>query len=48
MINFTGETAQTISETIRGFQSGKVQNYAMYFFGGVIAFAALFIYMMSR
>jgi len=48
MINFTGETAQTISETIRGFQSGKVQNYAMYFFGGVIAFAALFIYMMSK
>ena len=48
MINFTGETTQTISETIRGFQSGKVQNYAMYFFGGVIAFAALFIYMMSR
>ncbi|HLG33338.1 MAG TPA: NADH-quinone oxidoreductase subunit L [Bacteroidia bacterium] len=48
MINFTGETAQTISEIIRGFQSGKVQNYAMYFFGGVIAFAALFIYMMSR
>jgi NADH-quinone oxidoreductase subunit L len=48
MINFTGETAQTISETIRGFQSGKVQNYAMYFFGGVIAFAALFIYVMTR
>ncbi|MBK5284517.1 MAG: NADH-quinone oxidoreductase subunit L, partial [Bacteroidia bacterium] len=48
LIDFTGETAQTISETIRGFQSGKVQNYTVYFFGGVIGFAILFIYILSR
>ncbi|MEP7171440.1 MAG: proton-conducting transporter membrane subunit, partial [Bacteroidota bacterium] len=33
------------SDTIRGFQSGKVQNYAIYFFAGVIGFAVLFIYL---
>ncbi len=32
------------SDTIRGFQSGKLQNYAIYFFAGVIGFAVLFIY----
>ena len=33
-----------ISELIKGFQSGKVQNYAMYFFGGILALSILFIY----
>ena len=33
-----------ISELIKGLQSGKVQNYAMYFFGGILALSILFIY----
>lgn len=33
-----------LSTAIKGLQSGKVQSYALYFFGGVIVLAALFIY----
>jgi NADH-quinone oxidoreductase subunit L len=33
-----------IAELIKGLQSGKVQNYALYFFGGVAALSILFIY----
>jgi NADH-quinone oxidoreductase subunit L len=33
-----------ISGLIKGLQSGKVQNYALYFFGGVVALAVVFIY----
>jgi NADH-quinone oxidoreductase subunit L len=33
-----------LSELIKGLQSGKVQNYAMYFFGGIVALSILFIY----
>jgi NADH-quinone oxidoreductase subunit L len=36
-----------ISGLIKGLQSGKVQNYALYFFGGVIALAVLFIYILN-
>ena len=43
-VNATGSTTQTISEKIKGFQSGKVQQYAIYFLAGVIALAVLFIY----
>jgi NADH-quinone oxidoreductase subunit L len=38
------KTTATISEKIKGLQSGKVQNYALYFFGGVLALSILFIY----
>jgi NADH-quinone oxidoreductase subunit L len=44
MVNATGDTTQAISEKIKGFQSGKVQNYAIYFLAGVIGLALLFIY----
>ena len=37
-------TTATISYKIKGLQSGKVQNYALYFFGGVLALSVLFIY----
>jgi NADH-quinone oxidoreductase subunit L len=37
-------TTAKISGAIKGLQSGKVQNYALYFFGGVIALSILFIY----
>jgi len=37
-------TTAKISSAIKGLQSGKVQHYALYFFGGVIALSILFIY----
>ncbi|MES1219137.1 MAG: NADH-quinone oxidoreductase subunit L [Bacteroidota bacterium] len=33
-----------ISSFIKGFQSGKVQNYALYFFGGIVTLTVIFIY----
>lgn len=44
MVNLTGSTTQLISEKIKDFQSGKVQQYAIYFLAGVIGLAVLFIY----
>ncbi len=44
MVNATGDTTQVISEKMKGFQSGKVQLYAIYFLVGVIGLALLFIY----
>ncbi len=44
LVNATGNATTTLSEQIKGMQSGKVQQYAMYFLGGVIALAMLFIY----
>ena len=38
------KTTAKIAELIKGLQSGKVQNYALYFFGGVAALSILFIY----
>lgn len=43
-VNGTANVTASTSHLIKGVQSGKVQNYAIYFFGGVIALAALFIY----
>ena len=44
MVNLTGNTTQAISERIKKIQSGKVQQYAIYFLAGVIVLATLFIY----
>jgi NADH-quinone oxidoreductase subunit L len=44
MVNATGNATQAFSEKIKGFQSGKVQQYAIYFLAGVIGLAVLFIY----
>lgn len=44
LVNFTGKTTQSISEDIKKLQSGKVQQYAIYFLVAVIALALLFIY----
>ena len=44
LVNFTGKTTQAISEDIKKLQSGKVQQYAIYFLVAVIALALLFIY----
>ena len=44
LMNATGNSTKDISETIKGFQSGKVQSYAIYFLVSVIGLALLFIY----
>ena len=44
LMNATGNGTQKISEKIKRFQSGKVQQYAIYFLVSVIGLALLFIY----
>jgi NADH-quinone oxidoreductase subunit L len=44
LMNLLAKITAKISELIKGFQSGKVQNYALYFFGGAIALAIIFVY----
>jgi NADH-quinone oxidoreductase subunit L len=39
-----GNMTAKISAAIKGIQSGKVQYYALYFFGGIIALSLLLIY----
>jgi NADH-quinone oxidoreductase subunit L len=34
-----------ISTAIKGLQSGKIQNYVLYFFGGILVLAVMFIYL---
>ena len=45
MVNLTGNTTQAVSERIRGLQSGRMQQYAMYFLLGVVGLALIFIYL---
>ncbi len=45
LVNATGDGTGLISEKIKGLQSGKVQQYAVYSLLGVIGLAALFIYL---
>jgi NADH-quinone oxidoreductase subunit L len=46
MVNLTGSVTQDVSERIKKLQSGKVQQYAIYFLAGVIVLATLFIYIL--
>lgn len=46
LMNLIGNTTTKISEIIKGLQSGKVQSYAMYFFGGIIGLVILFVYIL--
>jgi NADH-quinone oxidoreductase subunit L len=43
-MNLLANITETLSFAIRKLQSGKLQQYAIYFFTGVLAFAVLFIY----
>ena len=43
-MNLLATATAKLSAMIKGLQSGKVQNYALYFFGGIIGLALLFIY----
>ena len=38
-------TTGRISLMIKGVQSGRVQSYALYFFGGVVALVIVFLYL---
>ncbi len=44
LVNLTGNATEYISNKIKVVQSGKVQQYAMYFLFGIIGLAVLFIY----
>lgn len=44
LINLTGNTTTLVAEKIKKVQSGKVQQYAIYFLVAVIGLAVLFIY----
>jgi NADH-quinone oxidoreductase subunit L len=44
-MNGLGYVTAATSNLIKGVQSGKVQNYALYFFGGIAGLAVLFIYL---
>ncbi|MDP3665478.1 MAG: NADH-quinone oxidoreductase subunit L [Sediminibacterium sp.] len=44
-MNLLASITAKISALIKGLQSGKVQNYALYFFSGIAALAVLFIYL---
>ncbi len=44
LINLFASVTEWISLVIKGLQSGRVQNYALYFFGGVAGLSLIFIY----
>jgi NADH-quinone oxidoreductase subunit L len=44
IVNLTGNTTEFVSEKIKKLQSGKLQQYAIFFLAGVIGLAVLFIY----
>jgi len=44
LVNATGNTTVFVSKKIKRIQSGKVQQYAVYFLVGAVAMAVLFIY----
>lgn len=48
LVNLTGNTTQLIAEKIKKVQSGKVQQYAIYFLVGVIGLVLLFIYLRTQ
>lgn len=45
LMNFSADITAQISENIKSLQSGKLQQYASYFFVGLLGFMLLFIYL---
>jgi len=45
LMNEIANTTASVSGFIKGIQSGKVQSYAIYFFGGIVALAIVFLYL---
>jgi len=46
-MNGVGNGTVWISDKIKGLQSGRVQDYAMYFLGGVVVITGIFWYMFN-
>ena len=44
-MNLLASVTAKIAERVRGIQSGKIQNYTLYFFAGIVGLAVIFIYM---
>lgn len=44
LMNGIANITATVSGLIKGIQSGRVQGYAIYFFGGIVALAIVFLY----
>ena len=44
LVNATGNTTRALSDKIKGIQSGRLQQYALYFLIGIFLLAILFIY----
>jgi NADH-quinone oxidoreductase subunit L len=44
LMNGIAASTATISTLIKGVQSGKIQNYLLYFFSGLAVFLIIFIY----
>ncbi|MCX6296832.1 MAG: proton-conducting transporter membrane subunit, partial [Bacteroidetes bacterium] len=44
-MNLIASVTESVSESVKSFQSGKVQDYAIYFFAGTLGFVLLFIYL---
>ena len=45
LMNGMGYLTTATSTLIKGIQSGRIQNYALYFFGAIAGLAILFIYL---
>jgi NADH-quinone oxidoreductase subunit L len=43
-MNGIAHSTAAVSGWIKGIQSGKVQNYVLYFFGGIVALTVMFLY----
>jgi NADH-quinone oxidoreductase subunit L len=46
-VNGIAYTTEKIAVAVKGIQSGKVQSYALYFFGGIVLLAIVFIYLIK-
>ncbi len=44
LVNGVAATTASVSGLIKGWQSGKLQTYALYFFSGIVGLAIIFIY----
>ncbi|MGL6268462.1 MAG: NADH-quinone oxidoreductase subunit L [Chitinophagaceae bacterium] len=47
LVNFTGNSTLSLSERIKGFQSGKVQHYAIIFLIAILLLAVMIIYIVN-
>src|SRR5690606_25635121 len=47
-MNATASVTEKISGSIKGIQSGKLQHYASYFFGAIVLFVLVFIYLWAQ